>query len=371
MKDLKTCREEIDAIDKEIIALFEKRMHVAKDVIIYKLAHDMQIFQKDREKEVIQKNVDRLEDKSLESYAKTFVQDTMNLSKSYQSTFIPLKKYEATELKENFKVGYQGVPGSFSNQALNCWFGDIEGINYPHFEDVYQALEKGEIDYGVLPLENSSTGAINDNYDLLTQYGFYIVGEQSITIDQNLLGIKGATLEDIKDVYSHVQGLKQTSEFLNAHHIEGHDYLNTAAAAKYISEAQDKHIGAIASSEAAKLYNLDIIAKAIQNDQSNHTRFIIIARQYEIRPSANRISMVFTVNHEVGALYEVMRVVKEHNINMARIESRPLPLSPWEYYFYLDIDGNLNQDHVQRALQEIKTYTNTFRMIGNYERKES
>lgn len=228
MKDLKTCREEIDAIDKEIIALFEKRMHVSKDVITYKLAHDMQIFQKDREKEVIQKNVDRLEDKSLESYAKTFVQDTMNLSKSYQSTFIPLKKYEATELKENFKVGYQGVPGSFSNQALNCWFGDIEGINYPHFEDVYQALEKGEIDYGVLPLENSSTGAINDNYDLLTQYGFYIVGEQSITIDQNLLGIKGATLEDIKDVYSHVQGLKQTSEFLNAHHIEGHDYLNTA-----------------------------------------------------------------------------------------------------------------------------------------------
>ena len=139
MKDLKTCREEIDAIDKEIIALFEKRMHVAKDVITYKLAHDMQIFQKDREKEVIQKNVDRLEDKSLESYAKTFVQDTMNLSKSYQSTFIPLKKYEATEIKENFKVGYQGVPGSFSNQALNCWFGDIEGINYPHFEDVYQA----------------------------------------------------------------------------------------------------------------------------------------------------------------------------------------------------------------------------------------
>ena len=356
MKDLKTCREEIDAIDKEIIALFEKRMHVAKDVITYKLAHDMQIFQKDREKEVIQKNVDRLEDKSLEAYAKTFVQDTMNLSKSYQSTFIPLKKYEATELKD---------------QAMKSWFGDIEGINYPHFEDVYKALEEGDIDYGVLPLENSSTGAINDNYDLLTKYGFYIVGEQSITIDQNLLGIKGTALEDIKDVYSHVQGLKQTSEFLNAHHIEGHEYLNTAAAAKYISEAQDKTIGAIASSEAAKLYNLDIIAKAIQNDQSNHTRFIIIARQYEIRPSANRISMVFTVNHEVGALYEVMRVVKEHNINMARIESRPLPLSPWEYYFYLDIDGNLNQDHVQRALQEIKTYTNTFRMIGNYERKES
>ena len=230
MKDLKTCREEIDAIDKEIIALFEKRMHVAKDVITYKLAHDMQIFQKDREKEVIQKNVDRLEDKSLEAYAKTFVQDTMNLSKSYQSTFIPLKKYEATELKEHFKVGYQGVPGSFSNQAMKSWFGDIEGINYPHFEDVYKALEEGDIDYGVLPLENSSTGAINDNYDLLTKYGFYIVGEQSITIDQNLLGIKGTALEDIKDVYSHVQGLKQTSEFLNSHHIEGHEYLNTAAA---------------------------------------------------------------------------------------------------------------------------------------------
>lgn len=371
MKDLKTCREEIDAIDEQIIGLFEKRMHVAKDVIHYKLAHNMDVFQKGREKEVISKNVNRLKDVSLASYAHTFVQDMMNLSKSYQSTFIPLKKYESTPLKEHFKVGYQGVPGSFSNQAMKEWFGEIEGMNYPHFEDVYKALEKGEIDYGVLPLENSSTGAINDNYDLLNQYGFYIVGEQSITIDQNLLGLPGAQLEDIKEVYSHVQGLKQTSQFLEKNHIIGHEYLNTAAAAQYIHEKQDIHKGAIASSEAAELYHLDIISPAIQNDQSNHTRFIIIARQYEIKPEANRVSLVFTVNHEVGALYEVMRVIKEHNINMARIESRPLPLTPWEYYFYLDIDGNLNQDHVQRALQEIKAYTNTLRMIGNYERKES
>lgn len=371
MKDLKTCREEIDTIDQQIIKLFEQRMHVAHDVINYKLAHDMQIFQKDREKEVIKKNVDRLTDKSLENYAHAFVQDTMNLSKSYQSTFIPLKKYETTEPKKDFKVGYQGVPGSFSSQAMKKWFGDIQGINYPHFEDVYLALRNGEIDYGVLPLENSSTGAINDNYDLLNKYGFYIVGEQSITIEQNLLGLPGTKLEDIKEVYSHVQGLKQTSAFLKEHHIVPHEYLNTAGAAKHVHETQDKHIGAIASREAAKLYDLDIIAQAIQNDQSNHTRFIIIARQYEIHENANSISMVFTVNHEVGALYEVMRVIKEHNINMARIESRPLPLTPWEYYFYLDIDGNLNEEHVQRALQEIKAYTNTFRMIGNYERKES
>ena len=206
-------------------------------------------------------------------------------------------------------VGYQGAPGSFSSQAMHQWFGKVDSHNYPKFEDVFVALKKGEIDYGVVPMENSSTGAINDNYDLINKYHFFIVGEQSIYIAQNLLGIKGAKLADIKEAYSHPQGLLQTSKFLAAHHIQGKACLNTALAAKMAAEKQDPAVGAIASTEAAELYDLDVLAPSIENDKSNHTRFIIFGREPEILPDADRIPLIFTLKNEVGTLYEVMRII--------------------------------------------------------------
>ena len=268
-------------------------------------------------------------------------------------------------------VGYQGVPGSFSSQAMHQWFGKVDSHNYPKFEDVFVALKKGEIDYGVVPMENSSTGAINDNYDLINKYHFFIVGEQSIYIAQNLLGIKGAKLADIKEAYSHPQGLLQTSKFLAAHHIQGKACLNTALAAKMAAEKQDPAVGAIASTEAAELYDLDVLAPSIENDKSNHTRFIIFGREPEILPDADRISLIFTLKNEVGTLYEVMRIIKGHQINMVRIESRPLPGNPWEYYFYVDLDGNLADQHIATALDELKQYTTSLRLLGNYHRQEN
>ena len=205
MKDLNECRKEIDEIDQQLIKLFEQRMKISKEVVTYKLANNMQIFQPKREKDVIEKNVKRLNDSSLQAYAHNFVQDIMDIGKSYQATFIPLTHtYKLVKEKtENIKVGYAGVPGAFAHQALLEYFGEVDNINYEYFQDVYEALKNDEIDYGVVPLENSSTGAINDNYDLLRDYGFYIVGEHSIKITQNLLGIKGAKLEDITCLYSH------------------------------------------------------------------------------------------------------------------------------------------------------------------------
>lgn len=268
-------------------------------------------------------------------------------------------------------VGYQGVPGSFSSQAMHQWFGDVTSHNYPKFEDVFVALKNGEIDYGVVPMENSSTGAINDNYDLIHKYHFFIVGEQSIYIAQNLLGVPGANVDDIKEVYSHPQGLLQTSEFLNAHHIAGKRYLNTALAAKMVAEKGDPTIGAIASTEAAELYGLDVVAPSIENDKSNHTRFIIFGREQEVMPEADRISLIFTLKNEVGSLYEVMRVIKEHQINMVRIESRPLLKNPWEYYFYVDLVGNLSENRVTEALAELENYTMSLRLLGNYQHQEN
>lgn len=372
MKDLDTCRKEIDEIDEQLLDLFEKRMLASKDVVKYKVAHGMKIFQKDREIEVVNKNMARIKNKSLLNYAHDFIMNNMNLSRAYQASLMPNSQLNIKPpRRDGVRVGYQGVPGSFSSQAMRAYFGDVNSTNYEKFEDVFKAMKNNEIDYGVVPLENSSTGAINDNYDLINEYGFFIVGEQSLYIAQNLLGIPGAKLEDITDVYSHPQGLLQSSKFLEAHHIQPHNYLNTAIAAKMVEENNDPHIGAIASSEAARFYHLDIVAPSIENDKSNHTRFIVLGHDLEASIDADRISMVFTLRHEVGSLYEVMHVIKKHFINMARIESRPLPGNPWEYYFYVDIDGNLRDYNILAALQELKACTYSFRLLGNYERKSS
>lgn len=373
MKDLKTCREEIDEIDQQMIELFEKRMKVAKDVIMYKMANHMPIFQSDREKQVIEKNVDRIQNAELKTYAKLYVQNMMNISKSYQASFIPLN--EVYDLKEpcfdNIIVGFQGVPGSFSESALESYFGEeTKRKNYQQFEDVYKALQNDEIDYGVVPLENSSTGAINDNYDLIRDYGFSIVGEQSLSISQHLLGIQGACLDDITDVYSHPQGILQCSQFLNEHSfIQSHEYANTATAAKYVSQEKNPHYAAIASSQAAKLYGLEILESHIHDLKSNSTRFIIFGKHLEKVKDASCVSIVFTVKHETGALYQVMKIINDHFINMLRIESRPLKETPWEYYFYVDFEGNLDNPQIIQALEDMKAHTITLRVLGNYAKK--
>ena len=373
MKDLETCRKEIDELDQQIIELFEKRMSVGKDVVTYKLANNLEIFQSDREKQVIEKNVRRVSQDILKPYVKTFIQDMMNLSKSYQATFVPITQRYDLHLpqRENIIVGYQGVPGSFSEHALETFFGD-ETLrkNYENFEDVFQALEKDEIKYGVVPLENSSTGAINDNYDLIRDYGFYIVGEQSLSISQHLLGIKGSSVKELKEVYSHPQGLLQTSSYLSQYpYIQRKEYPNTATAAKFVSEQNDSTIGAIASKKAADIYGLDILEENIQNIKNNSTRFIIFSKQLEKVEDASHVSVVFTLNHQPGALYEVMKIIKGQNITMLRIESRPLKKTPWEYYFYVDIEGNLEQPNIIMALEDMKAHTNTLRVLGSYAKK--
>lgn len=266
------------------------------------------------------------------------------------------------------KVGYQGVPGSFSEQALTEYFpSDIQEINYPDFEDVLVSLEKDYIDFGVLPIENSSTGGISETYQLIRNHNCSIVGERCIKVEHHLLGIKGSELDEINQVYSHPQAYQQSSHFFKKHsHILFCPYKNTAESAKYIGELNQKNIGAIASRKAAGIYDLEILAENINFNYKNYTRFAILGKTNKVTDLCNKISIVITVPHTPGSLYRAMRHFEENNINLTKIESRPLIDKPWQYFFYLDLEGNLNDPVLQTALDKVNKASSYFKIFGNY-----
>ena len=246
----------------------------------------------------------------------------------------------------DLKIGYQGVKGSFSEEAMISFFGENnKSLNYEKFEDVFISLKNDEIDYGILPFENSCTGAITAVYDLISKYGFYIVGEECIKINQNLVGVKDATVDDIKEVYSHPQGFEQSKNFLRNHEDFKLIYFyNTAISAKHVSKLNDKSKAAIASSRAAKIYNLDILAKNIHDNNNNHTKFVIISKNLQSSKESNKITVSFSLENRAGSLYNLLGHFAKNNINMIKIESRPSNGELWEYVLYVDLEGNINDE---------------------------
>lgn len=374
MKDLNQCRKEIDEIDKELVALFEKRMDIAINVAEYKKENKLPILNTKREEEVIDKNVGALKNKEYSYIARKFFANMMELSRSVQAKFISVEKdinIESINIDKTKRLGFQGVPGSFSEEALLKYFGEnIDETPYEEFEDVFSALKNNEIDYGILPIENSCTGAITQVYDLLSNYGFYIVGEECIKIDQHLIGVEGTTVNSIEEIYSHPQGFEQSNEFLkNNHSWKLIPYHNTAISAKMIRDLNDKSKAAIASERAAKIYGLNIIKRAINNNKDNHTKFIIIGRDLTVSENCNKISVVFSLEDEAGTLYRLLRYFAENNINMIKIESRPNKHTSWKYLLYVDFEGNLNNEEVQNAIKLIEKNSGYFKLLGNYKRR--
>jgi len=266
-------------------------------------------------------------------------------------------------------VGYQGVQGSFSSQASMELFGEnVKYINRKHFEDIFESVDNDEIDYGVLPIENTSTGAISEVYDLLLKYPFHIVGERSILVKHNLLGVAGAKLEDIKEVYSHPQAYQQSSAFFKDHEdIQFVPYHNTAISAKYICEENNKTKAAIASKNAAEIYNLDIIAEDINHNSKNITRFIVISKNNINSPLCNKTSIVTCTPHTAGALYKVLGFFAENNINLVKVESRPIIDKPWEYSFIVDFEGNIEDENIKLALEKVEDFSIYYKCLGSYE----
>lgn len=271
--------------------------------------------------------------------------------------------------KDNCVIGCQGVPGAFSEEALSEYFKDdsYETIYSSTFEDVLKNLQNGEVDYGILPIENSSAGSIVDVYDLIRKYKCYIVGEKILSVKHNLLALPGTKIEEITKVYSHPQGFSQSSTYLSNHKDwQQIPYYNTAISAKYVKDTNEKHRAAIASMRAAKIYGLEAIEENINYNVHNYTRFIIVSNNMAFSDEADKVSVIFTVPHDSGSLYHALAHFYYNGINLLKIESRPIHDRSWEYFFFVDLKGNLQDANLLIALGRILDQSTYFELLGNY-----
>ncbi len=369
MDELDRLRGQIDAVDKEIISLFEKRMGLVLGVAQYKKEHNTAVLQTSREDEVLKKAVENIQNKDYSDSARQLMVEIMGLSKDLQRKKIVksnLISYVRKPLDINGKKGYYGDKGSNSQQAMIDFFGDDNGESFATFEDIFVALKEDKIQYGVLPIENSSTGAITEVYDLLRKYGFFIVGEQWQGINHCLLGVTGTKLEDIREVYSHPQAITQCDNYLSGSKWTIIPYKSTASSSKFVAEQKDKSKTAIASKRNAELYGLDVIAENIQSQSCNYTRFIVIGKNLLESDKSDKTSIVFALNSTPGALFNALKYFAKNGINLLNIESRPVENSPERYYFYVDLEYPCNSSKLNEALEYVAEVSSFFEIIGEY-----
>ena len=351
MNQLQQARIKINEADEVISKQFENRMKAVEDVIQYKIENKLQIYEGNRENEVIQRNLEKIQDEKLKPYYKDLLIQMMRISKEYQNAILHQGIY-----------GYQGTLGAFGQIATSRLFPSGKQKNYSKFEDVIKAVFNHEIEKGVLPFENSTTGEVGEVLDLLYKYDVKVTSFYDLKVDQNLMGIKGSKLSDIKKVYSKQQALDQCSDVLEQYDFECIPYANTALAAKYVSECNDPTIAAIAAKESAQAYNLDILLENINSSSDNVTRFIVI--ENTMPKDSNLTMAMFTVNHESGALAKIMQIIANHNLNMTSIRSRACKDKSWHYYFYVEIEGNIQDENIQSCFDECKLHTEEFKVIG-------
>lgn len=374
--DLREIRKQIDEIDSTILDAFIKRMELSGEVAGYKIENGLKVLDKGREKDKLEKLISMCGDDVNKVYVRELFKQIIAYSRINQyrlmaehgiSVDFPFTMEDEIK-KDKVRVVYQGVEGAYSHAATVQYFGEgVDASHVPTFADAMKAISAGVADYAVLPLENSSAGSVSDVYDLLVHYDNYIVGETYLDVKHVLLGCADAELSDIELVYSHPQGLKQCSRFLNDHKewktIESE---NTAMSAKKVLEMNNKKAAAIASRYAGKLYGLKELAVNILNNDTNITRFIIISSKKIFTRNAQKISICFELSHESGSLYNMLSHFMFNNLNMTKIESRPLPGRSWEYRFFLDFEGNLSEARVIDALRGVIEESNYFRILGNY-----
>lgn len=373
--DLGDLRKQIDSVDEQIVSLYEERMDICKHVAEVKIETGKKVFDREREKEKIA----RVKSLTHNDFNRTGIgelfEQIMSMSRKLQYQLLAEKGSMGrlpfigvdSLVDDRVRVVFQGAEGAYSQAAMHQYFGEeVNSFHVDTFRDACCAIEEGSADFAVLPIENSTAGIVNEIYDLLVEFENYIVGEQIIRIEHCLLGVPGTRMEDIRTVFSHPQSLMQSARFLAEHDWKQISLPNNAFAARKVTQEGDCTQAAIASEYAGKVYGLEVLKKPVNQSETNSTRFIIITNQKIFRKDAKKVSICFEIAHESGSLYHMLSHFIYNNLNMTKIESRPIEGRNWEYRFFVDFDGNLADSAVKNALRGLRDEAQNMRILGNY-----
>ncbi|WP_122642974.1 prephenate dehydratase [Luxibacter massiliensis] len=376
MAALEELRLQLDEIDRQIAGLFEERMKICREVGEFKVKAGRKVFDRTREHEKLADVAGMVSGEFNKKGILELYEQLMSMSRKLQYQLLveagALGRLPFIEVKsldgDNARVVFQGVEGAYSQAAMQHYFGEeINSFHVRTFREAMEAIEEGSADYAVLPIENSSAGAVNEMYDLLVEFENYIVGETIIPITHTLSGLEGTRPEEIQRVYSKAEALMQTSRFLDAHSgWQQISVVNTAVAAKKILQDQDKAQAAVCSAYAAKVHGLAVLEADINDEPNNSTRFIVVTNQKIFLESASKISICFELPHESGSLYRILSHFIYNDLNMTKIESRPVEGKNWEYRFFVDFEGNLADAAVKNAIRGLREEARNLKILGNY-----
>ena len=376
MRELTKIRQEIDKIDNQLVELFSKRMQCAAEVAEYKRGTGKAIYDPVREQEKLEVLTKGEENPFMRKVTEEIFQHLMSVSRRYQYSILSqedhyiqenFEEVDQLEIDDDTKVVYQGIPGAYQEQAMVKYFGEgVKNFSVPEFKDVVKTLDAGEADYGVLPIENTSAGTVSGIYDMILDYDICVVGEETVECHHVLAALPESDTDQIKKVYSHQQGLMQCKKFLDQTPWDQVKVANTAISAKKVADDNDLTKAAICSERAAKIYGLKILKREVNYEGNNTTRFVIMSKKKQYRKDAGKVSISFSTPHESGSLYSILMHFMFNDVNMCNIESRPLPGRQWEYGFYVDVIGNLNDPAIRNALAGIREETRDFKILGNF-----
>jgi len=370
-------RNEIDKIDDQLVSLFTQRMDVAAKIADYKKEHNLPILVPAREREKL-KDVAEKAGPEMAEYTRVLYSMLFELSRSYQSkrTSAVTELFQTiTESIENTPklfpqtpmVACQGVEGAYAQVACERIFKSPFILYFKNFEAVFQAIDKGLCQYGILPIENSTAGSVKQVYDLMIHHNFSIVRTFRLKIDHTLLTLPGAKLEEIREIYSHEQAINQCSAFLSKlTNVKVIPVENTAVAANMVSQSGRTDVAAISNKSCAELYGLKVLAESIQDMDNNRTRFICISKNLEIYPGADKTSIMMILPHKPGALYKVLARLYVLGINVIKLESRPLPDKDFEFMFYFDLETSVYSEEYVQLICELDDLCEEFKYLGSY-----
>ena len=360
MNKLEQARKIINEVDKQMAQLFEKRMQASELVAEYKKEHGLSILDEQREKEVIAKNSELIENSVYREYYSEFIKETMRISRSYQS-----------RLNEGQRVAFCGVEGAYAHIAACKMFPNSKLIAYPDFESAYHSVEKGDSDVAVLPIENSYAGDVSTVMDLMFSGTLYVNQVVNLPINHCLMVNEGVELSQVKRVISHPQALTQCYEYIKSMGFEAVSCANTALGARDVKEKGLMDTGAIASMETAELFGLKILSSGINASRTNTTRFAAFSRAQSCpntksRNMKERIILMFTVRNEAGALAKTIDIIGAHRFNMCNLHSRPMKELLWNYYFYIEANGNINTQNGKDMLNELSATCDRLKLVGTF-----